>query len=152
MGCYDSVVVKCPRCGNTLEYQSKADMCLMRELTVDCVPAAIAADLDGEIHDCKCGSRIMLRCPPDILCGVAMRVVVEDLVVNNFEEADRLNDRELAQVLASLRYAQKMCDTDGWAKTAFETMPQFEGLTPLTVEEIDALCEKLNVGAGHEST
>lgn len=47
-----------------------------------------------------------------------------------------LSDRELATVLASLRYFQD--NEPDW-------FPHFTDVTPLTSDEIDSLCERLNV-------
>ena len=50
-----------------------------------------------------------------------------------------LNERELATVLAALRYWQQdLAENDG------PISEHFADETPLTVEEIDALCERLN--------
>lgn len=57
-----------------------------------------------------------------------------------------LDDRELAHMLASLRYVQARNDPDVWRK--FEDMEHFQDCKPLTDAEVDALCEKLNVGGG----
>lgn len=52
----------------------------------------------------------------------------------------RLTDRELATVLAALRYWQ--IDLD--ANNGVPICEHFEDVTPLTVDEIDELCERLN--------
>jgi hypothetical protein len=57
-----------------------------------------------------------------------------------------MNERELATTLAALRYWQQDMidiqdqDEDNWMADS----THFEKHQPLTVEEIDALCEKLN--------
>jgi hypothetical protein len=54
----------------------------------------------------------------------------------------RLADRELATVLAALRYWQQdLAENDG------PICEHFDEHTPLTVEEIDDLCERLNCGS-----
>ena len=64
-----------------------------------------------------------------------------------------LNDRELGTVLAALRYWQARIElrTGAWVtRTAFEmdermaAIDDIAGDTPLTIEEIDTLCERLN--------
>lgn len=57
----------------------------------------------------------------------------------------QLSDRELATVLASLRYWQ-----DEMARYDQSTLEHFQDVTPLTVAEIDELCERLNTGEPHE--
>jgi hypothetical protein len=55
---------------------------------------------------------------------------------------NRMNDRELATVLAALRYWQQ-----DLAENDSPISEHFAEHTPLTVEEIDDLCERLNCGA-----
>jgi hypothetical protein len=51
----------------------------------------------------------------------------------------QLTDRELATVLAALRYWQQdLAENDG------PISEHFADVTPLSVEEIDDLCERLN--------
>ena len=47
-----------------------------------------------------------------------------------------LTSRELATVLAALRYWQQQLPREGF--------PHFSDETPLSVDEIDALCDRLN--------
>ena len=55
------------------------------------------------------------------------------------------NDRELATVLAALRYWQQdLADNEENGPISPEHFD--EEVTPLTVEEIDELCERLNTG------
>jgi len=56
-----------------------------------------------------------------------------------------LAPRELATVLAALRHWQQASLVPG--NSLAESFPQFDGLTPLTASEIDALCECLNSAA-----
>lgn len=49
----------------------------------------------------------------------------------------KFTDAELATMLAALRMAQH---DRGW----LESMPHFEDTQPLTNEQIDELCERLN--------
>ena len=58
----------------------------------------------------------------------------------------RLNRRELASVLAALRHWQQ----DAGNEEPGPLIPDHfqEGVAPLTMAEIDALCERLNFGTG----
>lgn len=61
----------------------------------------------------------------------------------------KLNDRELATVLAALRNLQEdigqYTDKDGWTvEDAFAD--HFTEHEPLSLDEIDDLCERLNCG------
>ena len=51
-----------------------------------------------------------------------------------------LNSRELATVLAALRHFQKINDKAASYPCHFA----FEGVTPLTDNQIDSLCERIN--------
>jgi hypothetical protein len=56
-----------------------------------------------------------------------------------------LDARELATVLAALRNWQThLCVNDGLPGAEFAE--HFEGIDPMTDEEIDELCERLNCG------
>ena len=58
----------------------------------------------------------------------------------------KLSDRELATVLAALRYWQdEMAPYEDGS-----TSEHFQEVTPLTTKEIDDLCERLNTGESHE--
>ena len=61
----------------------------------------------------------------------------------------RLTDRELATVLAALRFWQEEMLDDGGAYGARDRSPEhFHDVEPLERAEVDALCEELNsVGA-----
>lgn len=52
MGLFDSVMFQCPKCKGTVEVQSKAGDCILKEYPEDDVPTAIAADIDGEVYWC----------------------------------------------------------------------------------------------------
>ena len=55
----------------------------------------------------------------------------------------RLNDRELATVLAALRYwQQNLANNQDQGPISPDHFD--DKITPLTVDEIDALCERLN--------
>ena len=56
----------------------------------------------------------------------------------------RLTDRELATVLAALRYWQQDLIVNSDEGDGEPIDERLDGLTPLSSEEIDALCERLN--------
>ena len=62
----------------------------------------------------------------------------------------KLSDRERATVLAALRYWQTDLYDNPDGPINGPEMGHFDQVTPLTVEEIDALCERLNRGGIHE--
>ena len=58
MGMFDYVMVPCPRCGTTEEFQSKAGDCCLDRLTLADAPPAVLADIarDPPVECRKCGS------------------------------------------------------------------------------------------------
>jgi hypothetical protein len=46
MGCYDSVLVPCPNCGEESEFQSKSGDCLCRFYKLDNCPADVIFDIN----------------------------------------------------------------------------------------------------------
>ena len=70
MGCFDSLIVPCPGCGDSVEFQSKAGDCSLARYTVQDVPLKIAQDLDGEVrhcHDCARPVRVRMLPRPIVL-------------------------------------------------------------------------------------
>jgi predicted RNA-binding Zn-ribbon protein involved in translation (DUF1610 family) len=62
MGLFDRVLVACPQCGESIEFQSKAGDCWLADYTVETMPVSIAADLDGEVERCRtCGQRVRIE-------------------------------------------------------------------------------------------
>jgi hypothetical protein len=66
MGMFDSVFASCPRCGEAVEFQSKAGECVLASYDTQSVPVEIAESLDGQVASCKCGEtiRIVISLPP----------------------------------------------------------------------------------------
>lgn len=46
MGCYDTVMVPCPKCGRKEAFQSKGGDCLLRDFDLDEAPADVLADVN----------------------------------------------------------------------------------------------------------
>jgi len=62
MGMFDSVWVKCPYCGDRVEFQSKAGQCLCNHYVINNVPAPIAADIIGAVETCdNCKNNVVLK-------------------------------------------------------------------------------------------
>lgn len=62
MGCFDSVFIKCPKCGYNIEFQSKAGRCDMYRFNESKVPIVLADDIDGEVMECPtCHTRVMAK-------------------------------------------------------------------------------------------
>lgn len=73
MSAYDSVYATCPKCGRTVEFQSKARNCTLETFPTDKVPASIAEDLDGTTRECRnCMRPVTLSMPP-----VTLTVIME---------------------------------------------------------------------------
>jgi hypothetical protein len=57
MGCYDSIMFKCPNCGEDLEAQSKSGECVMATYGLNDVPPDVASDANRHApFFCKCGA------------------------------------------------------------------------------------------------
>lgn len=61
MGMFDIVWVKCSRCGQRIEFQSKAGNCSLTEYTQDDVPKEIAESLAGKCQRCDCGKTMCVK-------------------------------------------------------------------------------------------
>jgi hypothetical protein len=55
MGMFDTVVVRCPSCGDPAYFQSKAGDCVLASLSLDNASPDVLADLAGDQHTCDCG-------------------------------------------------------------------------------------------------
>ena len=59
MGMFDRVWVRCPDCGEMIEFQSKASNCLMDDYDLECAPLSILQDISSDTEYCEnCGSII----------------------------------------------------------------------------------------------
>lgn len=55
MGMFDSVHVRCPKCGTFLEFQSKAGPCVLKDYALDSAPVEVLADIEHDSQWCdKC--------------------------------------------------------------------------------------------------
>lgn len=63
MGMFDSVYVKCPKCGQDVEFQSKGGDCILAEFTdLNNIPVDVASDLN-ESEFCDCGHVVCISVP-----------------------------------------------------------------------------------------
>lgn len=62
MGMFDSVMFRCPECGNRIEEQSKVGDCLLHTFDSHEVPTDIAADIDKCVVFCE-------NCKGDFVIG-----------------------------------------------------------------------------------
>lgn len=62
MGCFDSVIAKCPKCDTDVEWQSKADKCSLRTYSPLAVPVVIAKDIERDTVKCPgCGTELCIK-------------------------------------------------------------------------------------------
>ena len=62
MGMFDTVMIKCPHCGDELEFQTKSGECVLSYFTQEAIPPEIARDLNGISDECyHCGEKIKLE-------------------------------------------------------------------------------------------
>ena len=74
MGLFAVVEVKCPGCGNVVEFQSKAAAGTRDEVghfDLETAPVSILLDLNGESKTCS-----VCKCDPTIVVDVVSRVAV----------------------------------------------------------------------------
>lgn len=59
MGCFDSVMVPCPKCGMRMEFQSKGGRCIQGVYTLEEAPLDVIADVNRHAPRCclECGTR-----------------------------------------------------------------------------------------------
>ena len=56
MGCFDSLIVKCPQCKHDIEFQSKAGKCFLNDFSLEDCPTEILGDLHNQTETCQnCG-------------------------------------------------------------------------------------------------
>lgn len=57
MGCYNTIVIPCPECGTTHEFQTKSGSCGMKTYHISNVPLEDFAGIVGDSVECeKCGT------------------------------------------------------------------------------------------------
>lgn len=63
MGCYDTVIVKCPQCGEPESFQSKSGLCCFDAYSLDECPADILLDVSRHApYSCyKCGTKFWVE-------------------------------------------------------------------------------------------
>ena len=62
MGMFDRILLKCPNCEETLEFQSKGGECILKKYNEKNVPWDVALLVNGEIVKCpKCSKNIKLK-------------------------------------------------------------------------------------------
>ena len=55
MGCYDTVLVRCPVCGDMGYFQSKGGECTMTDYPLENVPPDVLSDVNRHSpHECGC--------------------------------------------------------------------------------------------------
>jgi hypothetical protein len=65
MGMFDSFLHRCPKCGEDIDWQSKAGPCKLENYRLDTnpPPPKVAGDLDGQCATCsKCGHTMKIAC------------------------------------------------------------------------------------------
>jgi len=66
MGMFDTVLVKCPKCGGLNAFQSKGGECLLLTYTLDNAPPDVLSDINR-------------HSPYTCLCGVELEVILEPI-------------------------------------------------------------------------
>ncbi len=64
MGMFDTIMVKCPKCGEEHEFQSKSGECILDVYTLDNCPDDVMADVNRHSPcDCDCGEKFKVDIP-----------------------------------------------------------------------------------------
>ena len=64
MGMYDSVMVKCPNCGEEHEFQTKSGNCFLGVYTLEDCPDDVIADVNRHSpYECDCGEVFQVDIP-----------------------------------------------------------------------------------------
>ena len=75
MGMYDTVWIRCPKCGAQVDFQSKAGDCFLHDYgwpdDAETIPKAILADLSGEKERCQCGAVLMPQATVTLTINIA---------------------------------------------------------------------------------
>jgi len=69
MGMFDTIRIKCPKCGNYIEEQSKAGDCLLNTYDLEEAPVALIQDVSGieyECNSCKCKLIVLSEIKVDV--------------------------------------------------------------------------------------
>lgn len=62
MGCFDTVIVRCPHCKEKTELQTKAGLCELKRYTINNCPPEILPWLTDEPIECEhCGYEYVIR-------------------------------------------------------------------------------------------
>jgi hypothetical protein len=71
MGCFDTVVAPCPKCGELSGFQTKSGPCLLDEFTLDNAPEDVMRDVNRHSpNTCeKCGTLFGVHANPKELKG-----------------------------------------------------------------------------------
>lgn len=69
MGCFDTVIFRCPKCGRRNDFQSKADKCNFETYTFPKAPLKIIADME----DITCD-----HCTAKLTVNVQFIATIED--------------------------------------------------------------------------
>lgn len=60
---FDSLYIKCPKCNNELEFQSKSGACAMFNYKKSNLPPEVAIGIDKDIIECEfCRNNFRLEC------------------------------------------------------------------------------------------
>lgn len=62
MGMFDSVYIKCPDCGTSIEFHSRTGDCCLTSYTLDDAPSDVLCGLDGDKEMCpECGREVAIE-------------------------------------------------------------------------------------------
>lgn len=133
MGCFDSVLVPCPKCGKKAEFQSKSGECCLRAYELGDAPGDVLLDVNRHApYTCED-------------CGTAFRVKV-DAVPASPPNPYRVTDKVLEEILGD----------NGWGAASGHPVEDMANWSDLVrdlksardqIAELNALVDRLRTSA-----
>lgn len=66
MGMFNSIYVKCPECGERVEFQTKSGSCLLCTWNLEDAPNREVEGILGDVLKCKCGHSVRVDDEPEV--------------------------------------------------------------------------------------
>ena len=108
MGCFDTILLPCPKCGEIYEAQSKSGECLLHVYEVKDAPPAVMENVNRHApFACfKCGTVFRVKFNPEI---VETNEVADDFVLPEDESVDYFSvDERIKLTKAFVEYQSRL--------------------------------------------
>lgn len=74
MGMFNSIYVKCPSCGERVEFQSKSGSCHLNEYNIEDAPNQEVVGIIGDSVYCKCGHLVKVEDEPEPEIKIKLKI------------------------------------------------------------------------------